>query len=377
MVVLIALPVLALVVYGAATMVYVLQEYERGVVFRLGRVKLRPKGPGLAILLPFGIDRMRKVSLQMVAMNVPPQDVITKDNISIRVDTVVYSRVVNPVLAVVKVQNYLYAVGRAAQTNLRAILGKYELDTVLAEPERINQELQGIIAGVARDWGVEVSGVDINNVDLPGGEQVDYAALRGQRPGEADTWLSESMEGIGGGSGPLTVIAPQDVEGDAKQAVQEQAPQGQAPRIFLCYRREDTQGFARGIYETLSAKYGNKRVFRDIDSTPAGVRYATWIKSMIGQCNVMIVLIGHAWSSAKDQAGRRRLELPRDLVREEIEEGLRREIPIIPVCVQGARMPSEDELPSSIADLASFQSTEITDSRWDFDVGSSSRRSMT
>ena len=100
-----------------------------------------------------------------------------------------------------------------------------------------------------------------------------------------------------------------------------------------------------------------------------GVRYSTWIESRVSQCSVMIVLIGDAWASAKDQAGRRRLELPRDWVRQEIEAALARDIPIIPVRVQGARMPSEEELPPSIVDLTSFQSAEITDSRWTFDVG--------
>jgi regulator of protease activity HflC (stomatin/prohibitin superfamily) len=166
-VVLVVLAVIALVVWGVATMVQVLQEYERGVVFRLGRVRGRPLGPGLIILLPFGIDRMRKVTIQTVAMNVPPQDVITKDNVTMRVDAVVYARVVSPVPAVVRVQNYLFAVSQAAQTNLRAILGKYELDTLLGERESINRELHGIIARVTHDWGVEVIGVEIKDVDLP------------------------------------------------------------------------------------------------------------------------------------------------------------------------------------------------------------------
>jgi regulator of protease activity HflC (stomatin/prohibitin superfamily) len=166
-VVLIVVAVLALIVWGLITMVEVLQEYERGVVFRLGRVKGKPKGPGLIILLPFNIDRMRKVTLQTVAMNVPPQDVITKDNITMRVDAVIYSRVEKPVLAVVKVQNYLFAVSQAAQTNLRAILGKYELDTLLGEREKINRELHGIIAQRTHEWGVEVIGVEIKDVDLP------------------------------------------------------------------------------------------------------------------------------------------------------------------------------------------------------------------
>jgi regulator of protease activity HflC (stomatin/prohibitin superfamily) len=166
-VVLIVVAVLALIVWGLITMVEVLQEYERGVVFRLGRVKGKPKGPGLIILLPFNIDRMRKVTLQTVAMNVPPQDVITKDNVTMRVDAVIYSRVEKPVPAVVKVQNYLFAVSQAAQTNLRAILGKYDLDTLLSEREKINRELHGIIAQRTHEWGVEVIGVEIKDVDLP------------------------------------------------------------------------------------------------------------------------------------------------------------------------------------------------------------------
>jgi regulator of protease activity HflC (stomatin/prohibitin superfamily) len=166
-VVLIVLAVIALIVWGIITMVEVLQEYERGVVFRLGRVKGRPKGPGLIILLPFNIDRMRKVTIQTVAMNVPPQDVITKDNVTMRVDAVVYARVVEPVPAVVRVQNYLFAVSQAAQTNLRAMLGKYDLDTLLSEREAINRELHGIIAQRTHEWGVEVIGVEVKDVDLP------------------------------------------------------------------------------------------------------------------------------------------------------------------------------------------------------------------
>jgi regulator of protease activity HflC (stomatin/prohibitin superfamily) len=166
-VVLLVIVVLVLVGIALATMVSVLQEYERGVIFRLGRVLARPKGPGLILMLPFGIDRIRKVNLQVVAMNVPPQDVITKDNITMQVDAVVYSRVVEPVRAVVEVQNYLFATSQSAQTNLRAILGKYELDTLLAERERINRELRQIIARVTHDWGVEVQSVEIKDVELP------------------------------------------------------------------------------------------------------------------------------------------------------------------------------------------------------------------
>ena len=166
-VVLIVVAVIALIVWGIVSMVHVLQEYERGVVFRLGRVRGKPKGPGLIILLPFGIDRMRTVTIQTVAMNVPPQDVITKDNVTMRVDAVVYARVEEPVPAVVKVQNYLFAVSQAAQTNLRAMLGKYDLDTLLSEREAINRELHGIIAQRTHEWGVEVIGVEVKDVDLP------------------------------------------------------------------------------------------------------------------------------------------------------------------------------------------------------------------
>ena len=166
-VVLLVLGVIALIIWGVVSMVSVLNEYERGVVFRLGRVRGKPKGPGLIILLPFGIDRMRKVNLQTVAMNVPPQDVITKDNVTMRVDAVIYSRVVDPVLAVVRVQNYLFAVSQSAQTNLRAMLGKYELDTLLSEREAINRELHGVIARVTHEWGVEVLSVEVKDVDLP------------------------------------------------------------------------------------------------------------------------------------------------------------------------------------------------------------------
>ncbi|HWD44758.1 MAG TPA: slipin family protein [Actinomycetota bacterium] len=166
-VVLLVLGVIALIIWGIVSMVSVLNEYERGVIFRLGRVRGKPKGPGLIILLPFGIDRMRKINLQTVAMNVPPQDVITKDNVTMRVDAVVYSRVVDPVLAVVRVQNYLFAVSQSAQTNLRAMLGKYELDMLLSERESINRELHGVIARVTHDWGVEVLSVEVKDVDLP------------------------------------------------------------------------------------------------------------------------------------------------------------------------------------------------------------------
>jgi carbon monoxide dehydrogenase subunit G len=192
---------------------------------------------------------------------------------------------------------------------------------------------------------------------------------------QAREWLFKSAKKPGADAG-ASEQARQEVEAAApvaeapeKGITRVHATQSGRPKVFLCYRRQDTQGFARGIFQSLAGKYGQEQVFRDIDGTPAGVRFSTWIETKVGQCNVMIVLIGDAWSSAKDQHGQRRLDLRKDWVRQEIEVALRRGIPIIPVRVQGAPMPSEDELPPSIADLTGFQSAEVTDSRWDFDVG--------
>jgi regulator of protease activity HflC (stomatin/prohibitin superfamily) len=164
---LVVILVLALVVGAIVTMVKILQEYERAVVFRLGRVLPRPKGPGMILLLPFGFDRMRKVTMQVVAMNVPPQDVITKDNVTMRVDAVVYAQVVEPIRAVVEIQNYLFATSQTAQTHLREIIGKYDLDTLLSQRDRINAELRQTIARTTSDWGVEVGSVEVKDVDLP------------------------------------------------------------------------------------------------------------------------------------------------------------------------------------------------------------------
>ena len=166
-VIVIILVLLVLVVVALATMVRVLQEYERAVIFRLGNVLRAPKGPGIFFILPFGIDRMRKVNLQTVAMNVPPQDIITRDNVTLRVDAVVYSRVVDPIKAVVEIQNYLFATSQAAQTNLRAILGKKTLNEVLSAREEVNAELSAVIAGVTAPWGVRVTSVEVKDIDLP------------------------------------------------------------------------------------------------------------------------------------------------------------------------------------------------------------------
>ncbi len=145
--------------------VKVLNEYERAVVFRLGRV-IDHKGPGLIILIPI-IDRMIRVSLRTVAMDVPPQDVITRDNVSVKVNAVIYFRVMDPTKAVIEVENYLYATSQLAQTTLRSVCGQSELDDLLAEREKINLEVQEILDRHTDPWGVKVSMVEVKHIDLP------------------------------------------------------------------------------------------------------------------------------------------------------------------------------------------------------------------
>jgi len=163
--------VAALVVLG--NFARILREYERAVIFRLGRTAravLNPggegNGPGLVLLLPI-IDRMVKVSLQTVAMDVPPQDVITRDNVSIKVNAVIYFRVVEPEKAIVAVQDYLYATSQIAQTTLRSVLGQVELDDLLSARDKINQQLQRIIDEHTDPWGIKVTTVEVKHIDLP------------------------------------------------------------------------------------------------------------------------------------------------------------------------------------------------------------------
>lgn len=148
-----------------ANSIRVLREYERGVIFRLGRL-IAVKGPGLIILIPI-IDRLIKVSLRTVVMDVPPQDVITKDNVSIKVNAVLYFRVIQPDKAIVEVENYLFATSQLSQTTLRSILGQSELDELLAERDKINRELQKIIDHQAEPWGIKVTNVEVKHIDLP------------------------------------------------------------------------------------------------------------------------------------------------------------------------------------------------------------------
>lgn len=148
-----------------ASAVRVLNEYERGVVFRLGRL-IAVKGPGLILLIPM-IDRMVRVSLRTVAMDVPPQDVITRDNVSVKVNAVVYFRVVEPTRAIVEIENFLYATSQLAQTTLRAVVGEASLDDLLSEREKLNHQLQSILDHQTDPWGIKVSIVEVKHIDLP------------------------------------------------------------------------------------------------------------------------------------------------------------------------------------------------------------------
>jgi regulator of protease activity HflC (stomatin/prohibitin superfamily) len=148
-----------------ASAIKVLREYERAVVFRLGRL-VGIKGPGLILLIPF-VDRMVRVSLRTVTMDVPPQDVITRDNVSVKINAVIYFRVVDASRAIVEVENFLYATSQIAQTTLRAIAGQAELDQILAAREEINKQLQQVIDDQTEPWGVKVTVVEVKNVDLP------------------------------------------------------------------------------------------------------------------------------------------------------------------------------------------------------------------
>lgn len=148
-----------------SSMIRILREYERGVVFRLGRL-IGVKGPGLILLIPF-IDRMVKVSLRVITFDVPPQDVITRDNISVNVNAVAYFRPFDPAKAIVAVEDYIYATSQICQTTLRSVLGEYELDDLLTKRETINQRLQKIIDQQTDPWGIKVSMVEIKHVDIP------------------------------------------------------------------------------------------------------------------------------------------------------------------------------------------------------------------
>lgn len=159
------IPIFILILFFLFSAIKILREYERGVIFRLGRV-IKTKGPGIIILIPV-IDKMVKVSLRVVTMDVPPQDVITKDNVSIKVSAVIYFRVMDPTKATVEVENYLFATSQLAQTTLRSVCGQVELDELLSVRERINTQLQTILDQHTGPWGIKVTTVEIKHIDLP------------------------------------------------------------------------------------------------------------------------------------------------------------------------------------------------------------------
>ena len=162
--------VVFLLVLFLISAVKVAREYERGIIFRLGRLLPEPKGPGLFLLIPI-VDRMVKVDLRTITLNIPPQEVITKDNVPVRVNAVAYFRIVAPKDAIVQIENFMVATSQIAQTTLRSVLGQHMLDELLSERERINSILQEIIDGATGPWGVKVSIVEVKDVEIPTGMQ--------------------------------------------------------------------------------------------------------------------------------------------------------------------------------------------------------------
>ena len=165
------LVLLVLIVMILASALRILNEYERGVIFRLGRVrtvggKPEPKGPGLIFLIPI-VDKLVKVSLRVVTMDVPPQDVITRDNISLKVNAVIYFRVMDPVRAIIEIENYLYGTSQLSQTTLRSVCGQVELDDILYQRDKINMQIQEILDKHTEPWGVKVTAVEVKAIDLP------------------------------------------------------------------------------------------------------------------------------------------------------------------------------------------------------------------
>ena len=161
-------PLIVLVIVGLylVSSIKILNEYERGVVFRLGKLLPQPKGPGVVLVFA-PIDRMVRVSLRTIVMDVPPQDVITRDNVSVKVNAVVYFRVMDPRRAIVEVESYHYATSQLAQTTLRSVLGQVELDDLLSQREKLNHDLQHILDQRTDPWGIKVSAVEVKHVDLP------------------------------------------------------------------------------------------------------------------------------------------------------------------------------------------------------------------
>src|SRR5215471_13177113 len=158
--------VIALILFVLAASIKVIREYERAIVFRLGRLLPEPKGPGLFFLIPI-VDRMVKVDLRTITLMIPPQEVITKDNVPVRVNAVCYFRIIDPKAAIVQVENFMVATSQVAQTTLRSVLGQHVLDELLSEREKINTILQGIIDEATAPWGIKVSIVEVKDVEIP------------------------------------------------------------------------------------------------------------------------------------------------------------------------------------------------------------------
>ncbi len=200
--------VLFFVVYLLTSAIKILKEYERGVVFRLGRI-IPVKGPGLIIIWPI-IDKLVRVSLRTVTMDVPPQDVITKDNITVKVNAVIYFRPIDPVKAITEVEDFYYATSQISQTTLRSILGQSQLDDLLSKREELNSELQKVIDFQTEPWGIKVSAVEVKNVDLPAEMQRAIARqaeaererrakiIHAEGEFQASKTLSDAAEVIGG-----------------------------------------------------------------------------------------------------------------------------------------------------------------------------------
>jgi len=172
--------ILVLVIFFLSAAIRILNEYERGVIFRLGRV-IAAKGPGLIILIPI-VDKLVKVSLRLIVLDVDSQDVITRDNVSVKVNAVIYFRVIEPIKAIVEVENYSYAMSQLAQTTLRSVCGQAELDELLAEREKINTELQEILDTHTDPWGIKVATVELKHIDLPSEMQRSMAKQADQWP---------------------------------------------------------------------------------------------------------------------------------------------------------------------------------------------------
>ncbi len=171
----VGITIVVIILFFLFSAIKVLNEYERAVVFRLGRVLSAPKGPGLIIIVPL-IDRYVRISLRTVVQDVPPQDVITKDNVTVKVNAVVYFRVIEPLKAVIEVENYLYATSQLSQTTLRSVCGQAELDELLSKREEVSSHIQSILDRQTDPWGIKVSAVELKHIDLP--EEMQRAMAR-------------------------------------------------------------------------------------------------------------------------------------------------------------------------------------------------------